>query len=74
VRKWRRGAARRAAARRSATRQTGTRRAVMSKTGPALSVRAAIATHELDNNAFGSTNRDWPRNREDAITQLIDGR
>jgi hypothetical protein len=46
----------------------------MSKTGPALSVRAAIATHELDDNAFGSNNRDWPRNREDAITQLIDGR
>jgi hypothetical protein len=45
----------------------------MSKTGPALSVRA-IATHELDNNAFGSNNRDWPRNRADAITQLIDGR
>ncbi|HEX3496329.1 MAG TPA: hypothetical protein VHT02_03985 [Methylocella sp.] len=46
----------------------------MSKTGPALSDRAAIAMHELDNLAFGSNNRDWARNREDAITQSIDGR
>jgi hypothetical protein len=41
----------------------------MSTTGPALSDR-----HELDNHAFGSNNRDWPRNREDATTQSIDGR
>jgi hypothetical protein len=46
----------------------------MGETGPALSVRTAIATHELDNHAFGCNNRDRPRNREDAITQLIDGR
>jgi len=46
----------------------------MGKTGPAASVRAATATHELGNHAFGSNNHGWPRNPEDAITQLIDGR
>ncbi len=44
----------------------------MGKTGRALSVRPAIATHERGNHAFGS--RDRPRNREDAMIQLIDGR
>jgi len=68
------GGARRAATRRFATGQTGTRRAVMGKTGPAASVRAATATRELGNHAFGSDNHGWPRNPEDAITQLIDGR
>jgi hypothetical protein len=46
----------------------------MGKIGPAASVLAAIATHELGNHAFGSNNHGRPRNREDAIPQLIDGR
>jgi hypothetical protein len=46
----------------------------MGKTGPAASIRAAIATHEFGNHAFGSNNRGRPRNQEEAITQLIDGR
>jgi hypothetical protein len=56
ARKRRCGAARCAAARCSASGQTGTRRAVMVKSGPAASVRAAIATHELGNHAIGSGN------------------
>jgi hypothetical protein len=54
--------------------QTGTRRTVTGKTGPAASVLAATATHERGNHAFGSDDLGRPRNREDAITQLIDGR
>ena len=54
--------------------QTGARRAVTGKTGPAASVRATIATHELGNHVFGSNNHGRPRNREDAIPQSIDGR
>jgi hypothetical protein len=46
----------------------------MGKTGPVASVRAAMATHELGNHAIESNNHGRPRNREDAITQLIDGR
>ena len=49
-------------------------RAAMGKFGPAASVLAAIATHELGNHAFESNNHGRPRNREDVTPQLIDGR
>ena len=68
------GAAKRAAARHSATGQTGTRRAALGTSGPAAPVREATATHQLGKHAFGSDNRDWPRNREDAIADWTGGR